>query len=127
MRVQKEFFPNPDCVEIHIDKVVTEEMILCFEGRRMSCVGDGPIPEFVDKLFCVPGVTKVTCHKYSVGITKGSVFTWDEVLPPVVEVLKNTFDLFGEVTEFPDLHYPRNSTLPLDPLDQMVIGPPAEE
>lgn len=45
---------------------------------------DGPVVELVSKL---PGVTDVMVNRYSVHVTKGEAWTWEEVEPGVIEFL----------------------------------------
>ena len=83
-RLSVEFYPNPDCCSVHVSEIITEETILTFDSPSRQWEKQIPL---VVELFQIKGVRRVTVEPYEVSIEKGCVFSWDELLPRIEEVL----------------------------------------
>ncbi len=82
-------------MDIHIDHVLTTQMIESFSYRERQEWQKEEFPPVVRDLFQISGVSQITLHAYSVGITKGEVFDWDEIVPKAISALLVNFDPTG--------------------------------
>ncbi len=83
-RLEREFFPNPNCCTIHVSALVTEEMILTFDCRSWQPKKMTPM---VSALFDIKGISKVTLQSYEIHLVKGKVYRWEEILPAAEETI----------------------------------------
>jgi len=83
-RCKVEFHPNPDCASLHVSDPMTDDYILTFESPTWQEKKKTPL---VDRLFSIKGVSKVTFQRYEVGLVKGGVFGWDEILPEAEKMI----------------------------------------
>lgn len=81
MRLDTEYFPNKDMVDIHANEQITEI------GVRSDFdydSGKNNLHILIQAIRAhVKGVTYVSLHRYSVTVGKGSAFSWETVLPGV--------------------------------------------
>jgi hypothetical protein len=83
-RLKVTYVPNPDMCNVHVSEEVTSEAIVTFESLHFQKDKQTPL---VLALFAVKGVRRVTLHRYEIGITKGVVFSWEELLPTIETVI----------------------------------------
>lgn len=97
MLYQLEYHPNPNCMTVHVDKKLTDDMIELF----MSADWDkDKQPAIVRDIFnSVEGVKQVSLHRYEVGITKGTVFEWKDMIDKIIFNLQMTLAPQEEMKE----------------------------
>ena len=87
MRYATEFYPNTKVIGVHCEKRLP----------RISWLGIGEkaTPE-AEKLkaaiVAIPGVTEVTAYDYCLNVTRAGVFSWGEIEPAVLEVVREFFE-----------------------------------
>lgn len=95
MRHKIEFHPNSDCVTIHLQKRLINKMIESFNSpdEKIRVYRDNVVikkldpPIFVKRLWEVDGIEHIYLHPYSVGITKGTAFDWNDMLERIIIIL----------------------------------------
>jgi hypothetical protein len=91
LRYTIERYPNQDRIGIHID----DRLPRIFEFRldrkdgwlsnvKLSA-GD---TDFFSEIGGIPGVVTLTAQDYCLTIEKGRVFSWDEIVPGAIELLR---------------------------------------
>ena len=108
MRYQIEFCPNPEYVNIGVDK----RLVDCFVRgskppvdnleKQNACKGLANLLEVIDG---IPGVTKVSAQRYELTIRKSPMFEWDQIIPLALEAMK-TFLADGDLQEKAPPIYP---------------------
>lgn len=91
MRYCIEYHPNPDCMTIHLDRLLTKKMIETYDSPE-PYESEDVRPSFVTDIFQINGVERVWMNSYSIGITKGSVFEWDEIRTRALSAIQSNFD-----------------------------------
>jgi hypothetical protein len=104
MRYRLEFHPNPLCMTIHVDKVMTTSSIEMFCGEKWDKDKQPPIVKELYKE--VPGIDSITLKRYEVGIMqseislkKGVVFGWKEITKKVLPLLLKQYEPGGKLVE----------------------------
>ena len=80
-------YPNVHYISIHVDTVISERFVT-------EDFGDGhtdKIRSVMNILLSVPGVVGVGMKKYEITITKGEVFNWSSIIPPVLNIINKYF------------------------------------
>ncbi len=94
MRYRLQFNVNENMVSIHVDKLVCKSLKMWDDLRF------GPKkPQFVRDLFGIEGVCEVSIQPYEVGVTKGGVFEWKEMVSAILHTLQVGLDPDGELVE----------------------------
>jgi hypothetical protein len=101
---------NQDCVEIHTKHIMPGGVnlnkalhaILTAKGlpdpeeifKKLEKESVSPADkEMIEEINLIPGVTKVCGDtRYSLDLYKGTIFKWDEVLPAVLEIIRDRFE-----------------------------------
>ncbi len=78
------YHPNQDCLSISISVKLTEEMIEVFDSSKHA---SGKHKKFAQELFKINGVSSVSLHRYTLGLTKGSVFEWENIIQKAIIVI----------------------------------------
>lgn len=99
MRYQLEYHPNPDCLSIHVSSCITKKSIERFDADQSMDDGQQPRPRLIDDLFKIDGITAVTLQRYEIGLAKGTVFEWKEIMPIALEVLNINLNGMGVIEE----------------------------
>ncbi len=84
MKYKLMYHPNPECLTVNVNVELTNEMIELFDSIKYA---SGKNKKFVEELFGIAGVTGVSLHKYELGITKGSVFEWEDIIQEVIMII----------------------------------------
>lgn len=82
------FAQNPNGVEIHVDRKVTDDI------KKFDCPGDGVQMQYplTKKLFATLGVSAIHVFPYHLFIQKGSVFSWGDLLPTILDKVREALD-----------------------------------
>lgn len=86
-RLKHSFLPsnaNPDYCIIHVSERVIHRHVTTFDSPGAQPEEMTPM---VHELFGVKGVSEIILRAYEVSIIKGSVFSWEEILPQVEAVI----------------------------------------
>lgn len=86
MRYATEFYPNVKCMGVHCEKRLPK---ISWLG-----IGEKATPEsekLKEQLLAIPGVTEVTAYDYCLNVTRAGVFTWAEIEPQVLAVVREHF------------------------------------
>lgn len=99
MRYAFETFPNPHCMGLHIEiKVPSISWISSKEE-------DPAAQKLKEALLAIRGVQEVFATGYRITITRGGVFTWEELQPKILAVIQKQLmdpdDDFEETTAYP--------------------------
>lgn len=98
MKYKLEFHPNPDCVSIHLQKRLCtdiemfdspEDKIIVWENDEI--VGEKDPPDYIKRLWGVPGVAGITIQHYDLMLTKGAAFDWNDMLSQIIAILNFEF------------------------------------
>jgi hypothetical protein len=103
IRYQLEYHPEPNSLSIHIDKILTRQMIEVFDSEDMH---ESTQPEVVKDLFGVDGVGQISLHRYNLSIRKAKVFSWEEMIPRLIFILQMHLDPVS-VNSFLDTRRPK--------------------
>ena len=112
MKYQYEFSSNPEYMVVHVSERLTERLIPGYAPGSAD-------PEQLE-LLCLlqgtKGVTGASLWPYSVAVTKGVIFSRDEVLDAVKETLQQWFsvrrpEVQGEWVQLPTLRSDITGTL----------------
>jgi hypothetical protein len=103
MRYLWEICPtNRNFAELHVDRKLPELRA----GDSLFSYSREPIPTefkpFVDGVLAIPGVESVSTRSHVIGVIKGTVFRWDEIMPGVEVLARDTFDPDGEIDKVRD-------------------------
>jgi hypothetical protein len=97
MLYQLEYHSNPNCLSIHVDKKLTDKMIEHFMSADWH---KDKQPAIVRDIFnSVEGVEQVSLHRYEIGITKGVVFEWKDMIDKIIFNLQLAFAPQEEMKE----------------------------
>lgn len=89
MKYQIEYCPNPDCIQIHVNK---EIFVGKHEGDYEDFLGEcNDVDGVIKALSEVEGIESVSSSVNHVQMTKGKLFAWDDLLPKCIEVIKLYF------------------------------------
>ena len=107
LEYQFEFPPNPDCAGIHVNRTLITTMIEAYDSLSQAERGAAftpPAPEWVKKVFALSGVEKITLHNHEIGLVKGRMYRWDDILPTAVEIMRQHFapEMKAEQTKAPN-------------------------
>jgi hypothetical protein len=91
LRYTIERYPNQDVIGIHIE----DRLPRVFEfrlDRKGGWMSDAKLSaedtDFFSEVASIRGVVEVSGLDYRMSITKGRVFSWDEIVPGVIEILR---------------------------------------
>lgn len=79
LRIRWELFADQNLARLHVD-------VLLWDGDQQLFTEDELTDEqelLVESLDTIHGVELCEIHKYSIIVTKGAVFSWDEIMPRV--------------------------------------------
>lgn len=85
MKYATEFYPNVKCMGVHSEKRFPRISWLSSENKTPEA------EKLKADLLAIPGVTEVTAYDYSLTVTRGGVFTWQELEPQVLAVVREFF------------------------------------
>jgi hypothetical protein len=107
LEYQFEFPPNPDCAGIHINRTLINSMIEAYDSPAQAETGGvfrTPAPEWVKKIFALPGIEKITLHNHEISFVKGRMYPWDDILPTAIEIMRQHFapEMKAEQTKEPN-------------------------
>lgn len=99
MKYQIEYCPNPDCVQIHTDQRLIQGTILCFEHFETSnynkkefkeqAVNEEGLINFCKVVSELDGMEQdISFSRYQIQMSKASVFSWDALLPHILDALR---------------------------------------
>ena len=83
-RLEHRFHPNHDACSIDVSEPVIRTTIMTFDGSDSQLERQ---PLIAKKLFGIKGVKKITLMPYEISLLKGRVFSWQEILPRIDEVI----------------------------------------
>lgn len=89
MKYKLEYYPNPEVLGIHLKKRVTTKSIKIFYFPEDDIEEQ---PQFVKDLFRIDGIDCLSLRQFEVSLTKGTAFSWEELLPSIFEVLSVNLD-----------------------------------
>jgi hypothetical protein len=95
MKYKLEYCPNPDVIQIHLQKRICSSMIENFESPEDKIdVWEGNVivskkdpPNFVKRLWEVSGIELISIEAYNLQIMKGSAFDWVDMLEQIIAIL----------------------------------------
>ena len=98
LQIQKEFFPNPECMEFHVNVEISQSVIQSFY-RPLRPTSDTYLKEvgekgakLITRVMAIPGVTEVSITPYSLFLSKdSSLFQWKEIELSVEKALRIIF------------------------------------
>jgi hypothetical protein len=99
VKYQIEYFPNPNCASIHVDQRLIRGASAMFPEENVFEKLSESVRTFCEHIHELEGINEsvgtgsVYLHRYEIGITKinikkGTVFEWEQILPPVLEALR---------------------------------------
>ncbi len=92
MTYQVEHLQNENEAIIHVDMDI----------RGISPMGPYSEDEVSEKICRVEGIVGIKeAHKYHLVIEKGRLFEWDDVIPDVIDIIRENFDPEGELEKLP--------------------------
>lgn len=101
MRYRIETHPNRDMRTVHVDAVLfSGHFGPHYRYSEYDKLGQDD-RDLVDAIVAVPGVREVFFSAYQLSITRGGVFSWDEVLEPVLKVLERHYGGLEGLEEVP--------------------------
>jgi hypothetical protein len=107
MRCRLHFYPN--VLQVHIDRELTKKYSVNFHSEDCACPEEKDRPSFITKLLQMNGVKMVQIDKYTVYISKGEVFNWEELLESIMNIFLYEFALDSEINFVePHLEYVMN-------------------
>ncbi len=87
-----ERFPDSvELIEIHLSCRLTSKTIVSFDSPGRENMLDGPPPQYVKEIFRIPGVKEVDLYPFSIAIHRGKQFSWDKMLPKILQAIKSHF------------------------------------
>lgn len=75
---------DPDSCNIHVSERVTTETLITFSSAAGQPTKMTPM---VRELFGIGGIAQIILYPYRVYLRKASVFSWEELLPRIDEVV----------------------------------------
>lgn len=93
LRIQIEFCPNPDCVQIHFSEQLTDKLIM-FHGRDKCWNDEAPknLIELKDNLFSIKGMDNMSFSPYRIQMLRSSsLFAWNDILPQAEKLIRDYF------------------------------------
>jgi hypothetical protein len=106
MRIKVEMFKGNGDVEdncdIHVDTRLSREFLMYEGPDDEGILPTDKKPEYVSDIFGIEGVTTVCVDQYKLSLSKGSVYSWDEILPAVIDILKSAIDPNGQLVRQQD-------------------------
>ena len=87
MRYATEFYPNIKVMGVHVEKPFPRISWLSI-GEKTSPDGE----KLKASLLAIPGVTEVTTYDYCLNVTRAGVFSWGEIEPAVLAVVREFFE-----------------------------------
>lgn len=106
MRLAWQFHENTAYGTLHLD-----ERVPTIRDYYISETPSEEAKELKCNLENIPGVVKVTAHDYSISITKGAVFRWDEIQSRVLSIIADHFEF--DVTTCKEVPPPNSKYFPL--------------
>jgi hypothetical protein len=94
MKYKLEFCPNPDMIQLHIQKRLCtniesfespDDKIDVWKGNEIAGVKEPP--RYIKRLWEVQGITGITIQHYELSLTKGSAFDWNDMLEQIIAIL----------------------------------------
>ncbi|GEM_PF-6058055 len=82
----------PATLEIHLNKVLTNKLLHDYHALECHCEDDKNRPGWITNLMKLDGVTMVRIKKYSIHISKGEVFFWDNMANQILKIILNEFE-----------------------------------
>jgi hypothetical protein len=96
MKYATEFFPNVKVMGVHCERPLPR-----ISWMSLSTEVKTPESEKLKAdLLRIPGVTEVSAYDYCLHITRAGVFTWAEIEPQVLAVIREFFGV-EELTPVP--------------------------
>ena len=123
MKYQIEYCPNPDCIQIHVKQRLIRGSILCFE---FFDIGDYDQKEFAKEAVNPDGLVSfckvvseldgmendISFGRYEIQMLKASsIFSWNDVLPYVLDALKTFIASDGKLEELAMTKHPTKAYL----------------
>ena len=101
MNYQLEYPLNTNRLIIHIDYQLTDRVIeLGTRGEGGDFNDNSPTPAWLEEIFELRGIEgSAFISRYSLSIGKGLVFSWDELIPNIIEIMRKYLDPEGSVVE----------------------------
>lgn len=96
LRYAVESHPNTKMRTIHVERKLPS--INWYESSSEKMTPEAR--KLKEQILKIDGVTEVTARDYSMHVTRGGVFTWDEILPKCVAEIQRLMSV-GEMTEVP--------------------------
>lgn len=90
------FYQN--VIQVHLDQELTKKYVANFHSEACPCPEDQERPNFVTKLLQMNGIKLVQLDKHTAYISKGEVFTWEELLEPIMTIFLYEFALNSGIT-----------------------------
>ncbi|MDQ5949088.1 MAG: Nfu protein [Patescibacteria group bacterium] len=99
MKCQIEFCPNPNVVEIHVNQRLIQGSVLYFEcsadsseiGKefKKQAINADNLLNFCKTVSELDGMEgEILFDRYTIQLSKASMFSWDEVLPHILNALQ---------------------------------------
>ena len=83
LKIVFEIYNNPEVAGFNINRKLSENGESWYDSKSQSAL--------FKSIMDIDGVERLSFDRYEADVTKGKAFTWDEVRPRVVEVLKKHF------------------------------------
>ncbi len=97
MRYAIEQCPNADVIQIHVDFDIPRFFAEEYWTRDTFDRLDDEDESFVRRLIAVVGVTSASGSDYRFQIGKGRLFTWEQLVPEILEVIQERFSPNAEM------------------------------
>jgi hypothetical protein len=85
MKYRIEEFPNPELIEIHLTKKVTNKRYNRLFNKLSELSSE--LKDLVQTLLEVPGVIDVSLDQYSIRVEKAKCFDWKQMEPALIETI----------------------------------------
>ncbi|HUC31106.1 MAG TPA: hypothetical protein VMR99_00245 [Candidatus Paceibacterota bacterium] len=101
MRYQLEFPRNKVVLCVHVDQQLTDKNMEMYYGREhMDTASADPAPIWLKEMYDIDGIVGMSfIQRYELHIEKAKVFSWDDLAPQIVEILRRYLSPEGEATE----------------------------
>ncbi len=93
--IRFEYHPNDDIVTVH-----TRKKFPRYDSQFSD--GEGKQKSLHRSLLGTQGVVKVSTGEYELSVTKGNMFTWEELKPKIITSLKKHFSDGMKIKELPE-------------------------
>jgi hypothetical protein len=127
MKFQLEFHPNPDCMTVHVAKQLTEKAIeIWMDGTDLDRDDEihSPAPAYIKEIYALDGITDhISLKRYELGVSKGKLFSWDELVPKIVAIMQSylepegTAEMVGQPTMSTAADMAEVRGMQLEPMD----------